>query len=92
MEILSIDEQILPDRKSIYFVRVKGKKKRLGLAPGDILVVDKALPLKADALAVMVRSNKFCIDLVTEDFLRSHDPDHGDFIWGMVRAMVRELP
>ncbi len=87
----SLDEWVLADRKSTYLVRVTGKRHRLDLLPGDVLVVDKNLPLKKDRLAVLVVKGKFRIDLVSEEFLRCHEPLSGDFIWGMVRLVVREL-
>lgn len=87
----SLDEQILPDRKSIFLVRVKGKKKRLNIWPGDLLVVDKSLPLMKDKLAVLVIKGKFCIDIVSENFLANNDPENGDFVWGMIRTIVRDL-
>ncbi len=91
MDIFSLDEQILADRKSTYLVRVKGKKKRLNLYPGDILVVDKNLPLKKDRPAVLVVKGKFCIDIVSADFISKNDPENGDFVWGMIKTVVREL-
>lgn len=91
MDIFSLDDQILSDRKSTFLVRVKGKKKRLNLCPGDFLVVDKSLPLAKDKLAVLVVKGKFCIDIVSEEFLKMNDPEKGDFIWGMVKTIVREL-
>jgi SOS-response transcriptional repressor LexA len=87
----SLDQQLLSDRKSTFLVKVKGKKKRLNLVPGDILVVDKNLPLQKDKLAVLVVKGKFCIDQVTEEFLKNHDPENGNFIWGMIKTVVREL-
>lgn len=91
LDVFSLDELILKDRKSTFLVRVKGKKQRLNLAPGDILVVDKNLELQKDKLAVLVVKGKFCIDYVSEEFLKGHDPENGNFIWGMVRTVVREL-
>ncbi len=87
----SLDEQILNDRKSTFLIRVSGKRKRHNLIPGDILVVDKNLPLLKDKLAVLVVKGKFAIDQLTEEFIKRHDPESGDFVWGMVRAVVREL-
>lgn len=87
----SLDEQILPDRRSLFLVRVKGNKKRLNLCPGDILVVDKNLPLMKDKLAVIVVKGKFAIDIVTADFIKKNDPENGDFIWGMIKTIVRDL-
>lgn len=91
MDVFSLDDKILSARNSTFLVRVKGKKKRLNLVPGDILVVDKNLPLVKDKLAVIVVKGKFAIDLVSEEFLNKHDPEKGDFIWGMVKTIVREL-
>lgn len=91
MDVFSLDDQILSDRKSTFLVRVKGKKKRHNLCPGDILVVDKNLPLQKDKLAVLVVKGKFCIDIVTEEFIRHNDPENGDFVWGMIKTVVREL-
>jgi SOS-response transcriptional repressor LexA len=90
-EVFSIDAQILSDRKSTYLVKLTGKKKREGLVPGDVLVIDRNLPHEKEKLAVTVRNNKFTIERVTEDFIRRNDPENGDFIWGMVKAVVREL-
>lgn len=90
-EVYSIDAQILSDRKSTYLVRVTGKKKREGLVAGDILVVDRNLPHEKDKLAIIVRQNKFAVEKVTDVMIRTDDPDKGDFIWGMIRAVVREV-
>lgn len=90
-DVFSLDDQILPDRKSIFLIRVKGKKKRLNVWPGDILVVDKNLPLMKDKLAVLVVKGKFTIDIVTEEFIRKNDPENSDFVWGMIRTIVRDL-
>ena len=90
-EVFSIDAQILADRKSTYLVKVTGKKNREGLVPGDLLVIDRSLPLEKDQLAVIVRQNKFAIEKVTETMIRNNDPENGDFIWGMIRAVVREI-
>lgn len=91
MDVFSLDELILADRKSTFVVRVKGKKKRLNLCPGDILVVDKNLPLEKDKLGVLVVNGKFSIDMVSEEFIRNNDPENGNFVWGMVSTIVREL-
>lgn len=91
MDVFSLDAQILSDRKSTFLVRIKGKRKRLNLCPGDILVVDKNLFPAKNKLAVLVVKGKFCIDIVSEEFLAKNDPENGDFIWGMVKTIVREL-
>ncbi len=88
----SIDEKLLSDRRSTYLVRVTGKKNREGFFPGDILVVDRALPFEKDKPALVVRQNKFSVEKVTDSLMKAHDPENADFIWGMIRALVREVP
>lgn len=87
----SIDEKIFSDRKSSYLVKVTGKKKREGLLPGDVLVVDRSLPHEKDKLGVVVRNGKFTVERVGADLIQNDDPEKGDFIWGMIRALVREV-
>lgn len=87
----SIDAKIFPDRKSSFLVRVAGKKPREGLLPGDILVVDRNLPHEKDKLALIVRQGKFTVERVSPALIQSNDPENGDFIWGMIRALVREV-
>lgn len=91
MDVFSLDEQILNHPNSTFLFRVKGKKKRLNLSPGDILVVDKSLVPMAGKLAVLVVKGKFQIDRVSEEFLQKNDPENGDFIWGMIKIVVREF-
>ncbi len=91
MDVFSLDTLILHDRKSIFLVKVKGKKKRLNLWPGDILVVNKNLALQKNKLGVLVVNGKFAIDIVTEDFIKKNDPENGNFVWGMIQTVVREL-
>lgn len=90
-DLFSLDHDYLADRKSTFLIRVKGKKKRLNLQGGDLLIVDKNLPLKKDHLGLLVVEGKFKIDLVSEEFIQRHDPESGDFVWGMVKTVVREL-
>jgi SOS-response transcriptional repressor LexA len=88
----SIDEKIFSDRKSSFLIKVSGKKKREGLLPGDVLVVDRNLPHEKEKLALVVRKGKFTVERVSEELIQNNDPENGDFIWGMVRALVREVP
>ena len=91
MDVFSLDSMILNDRKSTFLVRVKGKRKRLNLWPVDILVVNKNLQLQKNKLGVLVVNGKFCIDIVTEEFIRQNDPENGNFVWGMIQTVVREF-
>lgn len=91
MDVFSLDTLILHDRKSTFLVKVKGKKKRLNLWPGDILVVNKNLALAKNKLGILVVNGKFTIDIVTDDFIKKNDPENGNFVWGMIQTVVREL-
>lgn len=91
MDIFSIDEEILADRKSSFVIRINGKKKREGLSPGDVIVVDRALPPVEGKLALVVKSGKFAVERLLPEFIRKNDPENGDFIFGMIKAMVREV-
>lgn len=72
-------------------MKVKGKKKKYNLWPGDILVVNKNLLLAKNKLAVMVVNGKFTIGITSEDFIKRNDPENGNFVWGMVQHIVREM-
>ncbi len=87
----SIDAKIFPDRKSSYLVKVSGKKPREGVMPADVLVVDRNLPHEKDKLALVVRKGKFTVERVSPLLIQNNDPENGDFIWGMIRALVREV-
>lgn len=72
-------------------MKVKGKRKKHHLWPGDILVVNKNLSLAKNKLAVMVVNGKFTIGITTEEFINKNDPENGNFVWGMVQHVVREM-
>lgn len=91
MDIFSIDEEILADRKSSFVIRISGKKKREGLLPGDLIVVDRSSSHVAGQLALVVRNGKFAVERLVPEFIRKNDPENGDFIFGMITAMVREV-
>jgi hypothetical protein len=90
-ETFSLDEIYLSDRKSIYVVQLTGKKSRLDFRPGDKLIINRALPHRPHQLALVVIRGKFSVQIVTEEFFKNQNPDSGDFIWGMVQTMIREL-
>lgn len=91
MDQFSLDQAIFSDRKSSFLIRASGKKKRDGIFPGDFLVIDRGLPHERGKLALVVRAGRFALERVDEELLRKNDPESGDFIWGMVRALVREV-
>jgi stress-induced morphogen len=90
-EFPSLDELFLSDRKSIYVFRLTGKRMRIGMQPKDLLIVDRSLEHKAGKPALVVVNGNFQIQIISPEFLKRQDPDKGDFIWGMVQTIVREL-
>ena len=91
MNPISLDDLFLHDRKSSYVMKLMGKKQRLGLKPGDKIIINRAMPHQIDKLALVVIKGKFQVQIVTQEFLNAHDPESGDFIWGMIQTVVREL-
>ena len=92
METTSLDELFLPDRNSTFIFRLSGKRSRIGMKPDDLTIVNRALPHQAGKPALVVIQGNFQVQIVSEEFLKNADPENGDFIWGMVQSIVRELP
>lgn len=91
METLSLDQLFLSDRKSAFVIKLTGKRPRLGLNPGDKIIVNRALPFQVGRPALVVINGKFRVEIVTQEFMDDHEPDSGDFIWGMVQTVIKEL-
>lgn len=87
----SLDDLLLADRQSSYVFRIKSKISRLGLKNGDLVIVDRSLPLKVNQIALIWQKGKLRLETVTPEILASHDPLNGDFIWGMARGAIKEL-
>lgn len=92
METISLDQFFLPDRNSTFIFRLAGARSRIGMKPDDYLIVNRALPHAVGKPAMVVVNGNFQVQIVSEEFLKNADPDNGDFIWGMVQSIVRELP
>lgn len=90
-EAISLDQLFLHDRNSVFIMRLTGKKQRLGLKPGDKMIVNRALPFQIEKLALVVIKGEFEVQLVSQEFLDAHEPESGNFIWGMIQTIIREL-
>lgn len=92
METTSLDEIFLADRNSTFLFRLTGKRSRIGMKPDDLVIVNRALPYTVGKPALVVINGNFQVQILSDEFLKSNDPDSGDFIWGMIQSIVRELP
>jgi hypothetical protein len=90
-QAISLDQLFLHDRNSVFIIRLTGKKQRLGLCPGDKVIVNRALPFQINRPALVVIKGKFEVQIVTQEFLDAHEPEAGNFIWGMIQTIIREL-
>lgn len=101
---ISLDEHLIGRRDSTFFMRVAGVSMRdLGIFDGDLLVVDRALPVKSGCIVIAVLDGEFTVKqlLNTPDgqILRSAHPDYPDIhikeeqdfsIWGVVSWNVHK--
>jgi hypothetical protein len=92
MEFTSLDELFLSDRNAVFLFRLTGKRSRIGMKPEDLVIVNRALPHCLGKPALVVVDGDFQVQILSEEFLQKNDPDNGDFIWGMIQSIVRELP
>lgn len=61
------------------------------MRPNDLLIINRSMPYVIGMPALVVVSGNFQIQVISPEFLKNHNPDYGDFIWGMVQSIVREL-
>jgi hypothetical protein len=87
----SLDELFLSDRNSVFIFRLSGKRSRIGMRPNDLMIVNRALPYTAGKPALVVVKGQFQVQVLSPEFIQQHEPESGDFIWGMVQTIVREL-
>ncbi len=101
---ISLDEHLIGRRDSTFFMRVAGVSMRdLGIYDGDLLVVDRALPVKSGCVVIAVLDGEFTvkqlIDTPNGPLLRSAHPDYPDIrispeqdfsVWGVVSWNVHK--
>jgi len=102
---LSLDEHLIQHRESTFFMRVAGDSMRgHGIFDGDLLVVDRALPVTHGCVVIAVLDGEFTVKqlLHTPDgqVLRAAHPDYPDTlirpeqdfsVWGVVSWNVHKL-
>ncbi len=102
---LSLDEHLIQHRESTFFMRVTGDSMRgLGIFDGDLLVVDRSLPVTHGCVVIAVLDGEFTVKqlLHTPDgqVLRAAHPSYPDLrikpeqdfsVWGVVSWNVHKL-
>lgn len=88
---LSLDKYYLIGRPSIFIVQFQGIKS-LGVEPGDKLIIDRSLKPKEGKLVLAVINNEFSLQRFSKRLCEGQDPETGDFIWGVVKAFIRDCP
>lgn len=101
---LSLDEKYLTHRESTFFVRAGGDSMTPEIKPGDILIVDRSIPLHSGHIATFfLNGHSICkqyLKVHENIFLHSYNPDYDDFqiqenddlqLFGVVVGMVRDL-
>ena len=100
---LSLDELLVPERESTFFVRARGHSMSgVGIGNGDLLVVDRSLPARHGDIVIAVIDGEMTVKrlhrLRQELWLEAAHPDYSPFkpkdgqelfIWGVVTYSVR---
>lgn len=101
---ISLDEHLIARRDSTFFMRVAGESMRgLGIFDGDLLVVDRALPVTSGCVVIAVVDGEFTVkqllNTANGQILRAAHPDYADMhikpeqdfsIWGVVSWNVHK--
>ena len=101
---ISLDEHLISRRDSTFFMRVAGVSMRgLGIFDGDLLVVDRALPVTSGCVVIAVVDGEFTVKQLINtpegQILRAAHPDYPDMlikpeqdfsIWGVVSWNVHK--
>jgi DNA polymerase V len=102
---LSLDEHLIQHRESTFFMRVAGDSMRgLGIFDGDLLVVDRALPVTHGCVVIAVLDGEFTVKQLLHmpdgQLLRAAHPAYPDLhikpeqdfsIWGVVSWNIHKV-
>ena len=102
---LSLDAHLIQHRESTFFMRVSGDSMRgRGIFDGDLLVVDRALPVTQGCVVIAALDGEFTVKqlLHTPDgrVLRAAHPDYPDMlikpeqdfsVWGVVSWNIHKV-
>ncbi len=90
-DILSLDERYQIGAPSGFIIAATGHSQPLGIKSGDKFVIDRALTPQKGELVLLVVRGEFKFTHYMPEQLKNQDPDSGDFIWGVVTTLLREL-
>lgn len=90
-EVLSLDKRYLTNRPATFIIEAKGDSKFLGIKSGDKLIIDRSLNPQEDDTVLLVVRNEFQVSRFKRAMTEGHDPENGDFVWGVVTTLIREL-
>jgi hypothetical protein len=90
-DILSLDERYNIGAPSIFIIAASGNSAPLGIKSGDKFIVDRSLKPRKNELVLLVVNCEFKFTHFLPEQLKNQDPDSGDFIWGVVTTILREL-
>jgi SOS-response transcriptional repressor LexA len=90
-DILSLDERYQIGAPSVFIIAASGNSHSLGIKSGDKFVIDRALKPSRGELVILVVSGEFKFTHFLPEQLKTDNPDSGDFIWGVVTTLLREL-
>lgn len=101
---LSLDEKFAKNREATFYIRASGDSMLPRIENGDILVVDRSLPVRSGSIvAVFFNGTALCKELIYENgqkILRSHNPKFKDLIiseddelalFGVVVGLARDF-
>lgn len=87
---LSLDEKLLLGSPAVFIIEASTESRILDIKIGDKLVVDRSLHPVTGKIIVLVRDNQMEITKFHPKLIEGHDPETGDFVWGVVTAQIRE--
>ncbi len=97
---LDIDEHLISNPNSTFFVKVSGDSmSNDGILPDDILVVDKSISNYKNKIIVAFYNNEFCVKRYINSKLVSSNPTYPPivignedelFVWGVVIGSFRK--
>ena len=90
-DILSLDERYRVNAASVFIIEASGSSHALGIKSKDKLIIDRALKPQRGELVLLVVRGEFKFTYFLPEQLKNQDPDSGDFIWGVVTTILREL-
>ena len=102
---IDLNKHVVKNRDATYFGRVKGKSmKDIGIADGDLLVIDKSIKPANDHIAVCYLDGEFTIKRIVienskcwlvpanKDYESMEVQEHNDFlVWGIVTYVIKSM-